>query len=77
MVDQYDAAVDTAVGCSLRELDDLHPNSRFILTIRDHRTGSNRLRLSSTTGNPARCFQTGTALLAMCRFLVFQERTEG
>jgi Sulfotransferase domain len=38
LVDLHDAAVDTPVACSFRELDELHPDSRFILTIRDFRS---------------------------------------
>jgi hypothetical protein len=38
LVDQHDAAVDTPVACSFRDLDELHPGSRFILTIRDFRS---------------------------------------
>jgi hypothetical protein len=34
----YDAAVDTSVACSFRELDMLYPGSRFILTVRDFRS---------------------------------------
>jgi hypothetical protein len=33
----YDAAVDTPVACSFRELDGCYPDSRFILTVRDFR----------------------------------------
>jgi Sulfotransferase domain len=38
VLNYYDAAVDTPVACSFRELDKLYPGSRFILTIRDFRS---------------------------------------
>jgi Sulfotransferase domain len=38
LVDEHDAAMDTTVACNFRELDELYPDSRFILTIRDFRS---------------------------------------
>ena len=35
LLDDSDAATDTPVACSFRELDRQYPGSRFILTVRD------------------------------------------
>jgi hypothetical protein len=37
LVDDHDAASDTPVACSYRQLDARYPGSRFILTVRDFR----------------------------------------
>ncbi|NDQ55816.1 MAG: hypothetical protein GZ088_01935 [Acidipila sp.] len=38
LLQDYDAAVDTPVACSFRELDTRYPSSQFILTVRDIRS---------------------------------------
>lgn len=46
----FDAATDTPIACSFRNLDSLYPDSRFILTVRDSRSwlASAELFFSST-----------------------------
>jgi hypothetical protein len=38
LLQYHDAAMDTPVACSFREMDILYPNSQFILTVRDSRS---------------------------------------